>query len=151
MHKLYPISIAKNLEDEKVILVGICIDKDDNQFTLDDGTDIIQAFPIRGKFDVGDYVLAAGKIKGERLYVEGANKINKDLYEFLKEKVEEKAKSELDEDTLREEVLHYIEEKEEVTLEELVRNFGPNVKKIVENLLYSGELFEPKPYVYRKI
>ena len=149
MHKLYPISIAKDLEDTKVLLVGICIEKGEN-FKIDDGTDVIEGFPVKGNFDVGDYVLVSGKIKGNRVYVEGAGKIDKELYDFLKSLLRAK-EEEVSLEDLKREVLMYLDEKGEVTLEELIDTFGPNVKKVIEELLYSGEIFEPSPGKYRKI
>jgi len=149
MHKLYPISIAKELEDTPVLLIGICIEKGEN-FKLDDGTDVIEGFPVKGNFSEGDYVIVAGKIKGGRVYVEGAGKIDSDLYEFLKSKLRTKEEEYAMED-LKREILLYLDDVKEASLNELIEKFGPNAKKTVEELLYTGEIFEPEPNKYRKV
>jgi len=150
VYKLLPIEKIKELEDEKVLAIGICIEKDENSFKIDDGSDIIECFPPKGKFDIGDYVLVSGKVKNNRIYVDGSGKITKELYEFLLSKIQ-RSKEEYDEDELRKKILEYIDINDGASLDELINAFGPKAKKIIEELLYTGEIYEAEKDYYKKI
>ncbi len=151
MYKFVPVKIAKDLEDVKVLIVGICIEKGENNCFVDDGSDTIECIlKEKTNVDVGDYVIVSGKNKAGKIYVDGIGKISKELYDYLLSKLP-KVEEKIDESELKREVLMYIDEKGEVTLQELIENFGPKVKKIIEELLFAGEIFEPSPEVYRKI
>ena len=150
MYKLLPIEKIKELEDERVLAVGICIEKDENIFRIDDGSDVVECFPPKGRFNIGDYVLVSGKIRNKRIYVDGSGKITKELYEFLLSKIQ-KAKEEYEKAELRKKVLEYIDVNGGAGLDELINAFGSKVKEVIEELLYTGEIYEAEKDYYKKI
>ncbi|AAR39207.1 NEQ357 [Nanoarchaeum equitans Kin4-M] len=144
MYKLYPIEVAKNKIGEKVLIAGICIERND-YILIDDGTETIKCYPRKADVDIGDYVLVAGKVGEDIIFVDGMGKISKQLYEYLKEHIEQEDRD------LRNKILEYIDINDGATLEQIVKVFGEEAKKHIQKLLARGEIYEYEPGKFKKI
>ncbi|MBL7147898.1 MAG: hypothetical protein ISS82_03670 [Nanoarchaeota archaeon] len=79
------------LDTNKVAVLGVIVNKDDNNLVIDDNTGILQV-DVENDFNVNDYVRVFGNLikiddklvlKGD--FIQDLNKINKELYKKVRD------------------------------------------------------------------